>query len=95
MDMIIPVKDIISDLYEEFLSVKTILSGNDRIFIQDNIDIIIQIVIIMSLQELVDNNVVKIDKVEKVLYMVKIMHIANIDMTIKKCFLCCSKKQNK
>lgn len=91
IEMLSPIINIIDDLYDDFVSAKADMPTIDRNFVQNNIDVIIQVVILLACQELINYGLINKDKLTKILLFIKALHIADIDMTIKKCFACCKK----
>ena len=94
LDMLEPIKEILDQLYSDLVLIKADLSGVNRTFIQNNIDVIAQVIILMSCKELIDLGYINQNELTKILIFINALHITNIDMTIKKCFTCCNKNKN-
>lgn len=93
MQLLPSIKNIIVDLYDYLERIKTnVLTPSNRLFVKNNIDMIVMATIIAAMVSTQDFNLINQTTMMNVLDIIKVLVSLNIDMDVKNCIVGCYKK---
>lgn len=92
IDILNTIRIILQDLYLHYEINKESLSKLDRKFIQNNIDIIAQVIIVLAIDIIPENELFDQEVLLKILIFVRATSVLDVDMSVRKYFGLCWRK---